>query len=273
MTLIENEPAVRPTREQLLAEFGEADLSVQSLFRFCFVPTGRLGLLKALALDEDWGTGDGVLLKYLAVHVRLSIEQERFVWNEDQLVMTAGNLRTSTGVPIYIGLVRNTTSNENPWALNWVGDRPSCTELPEPPLLSAWDPIEPGVEIVLGVELEDSERLAGVSTLADAPSALRTAAIVGACHWAMHRGLPASHMFAGIKSYFIPLYFESRADLCSPPDLVCSVVVQSNRLLIRSVLDPEIAYPHARAVALRCDQLPGWLQESWAASAIGEGED
>jgi hypothetical protein len=35
----------RPTRDQLLADFGDEYLSIQSLFQFCFGPGGRLSLL------------------------------------------------------------------------------------------------------------------------------------------------------------------------------------------------------------------------------------
>ena len=38
----------RPTREELLADFGQEPGSVQSLFEFCFVPAGRLNLLREL---------------------------------------------------------------------------------------------------------------------------------------------------------------------------------------------------------------------------------
>jgi hypothetical protein len=114
----------RTTREQLLSDFGEEYLSIQSLFQFCFVPGGRLSLLKELTPMEEWGMNNFVLLKYLAVHIRLSIEQGRYVWNGDQIVLTAGRLFSVKGVPLYVGLVRNSTPDENPWVLNWVGERP-----------------------------------------------------------------------------------------------------------------------------------------------------
>ena len=65
----------RFTSQELLADFGEEYLSIQSLFQFCFVPGGRLNLLKELTLEEEWGINNFVLLKYLAVHIRLAIEQ------------------------------------------------------------------------------------------------------------------------------------------------------------------------------------------------------
>src|SRR5262249_5562161 len=45
----------RPTRDQLLADFGDEYLSIQSLFQFCFVPGGRLSLQKELTPVEEWG--------------------------------------------------------------------------------------------------------------------------------------------------------------------------------------------------------------------------
>ena len=39
------------TREELIANFGADYLSIQTLFSFCFVPGGRLSLLKELTLE------------------------------------------------------------------------------------------------------------------------------------------------------------------------------------------------------------------------------
>ena len=231
-----------------------------------------MSLLKQLTFEEDWGAGDSVLLNYLALQLRLSIEQDKFAWNDGQLLLTAGNLSTLSGIPIYVGMVRNQTSDENPWALNWVGDRPSCSMPPEAPCLEPWLAIDPAAEIVLGVELSESNRLQRVPTLDGATPAFRTRALVGACHFALHRGLAVPHVYGGVRSYFLPVYLESDSDLGAAPDLVCSVLVQERRLLIRSVLDPEVAYSHARAVVDRCDQLPGWLLESWAITET-EGEE
>ena len=95
VTELATKTAVQATREELLSDFGEEYLSIQSLFRFCFVPGGRLSFLKELAPEEEWGSNNFVLLKYLAVHVRLAIEQGRYVWNGDQIVLTAGRLSTA----------------------------------------------------------------------------------------------------------------------------------------------------------------------------------
>ena len=73
-----NPDLTRPTIEQLLANFGEEELSIQALFKFCYVPAGRLSFLKDLAVPEEWGARDFALLKYLAVHMHLAIAQGAF---------------------------------------------------------------------------------------------------------------------------------------------------------------------------------------------------
>ena len=98
----EQAPAAQTSRAELLATFGEADLSIQSLFRFCYLPAGRISLLKDLAVEEEWGSKDFALLKYLAVHLFLSIEQGRYAWNLDQIVVAAGGLTSRTGAPLFL---------------------------------------------------------------------------------------------------------------------------------------------------------------------------
>ena len=251
------------TREELLADFGEEYLSIQSLFRFCFVPGGRLNLLKELTPDEEWGVNDFVLLKYLAVHVRLAIEQGRYVWNGEQVVLTAGRLATSKGVPLYLGLVRNSTPDENPWVLNWVGERPSCSALPEPPDLGEWPPLEPGSEVVIACDLDSAERRERIPVVGGAPPVTIAAALTGAVHWALHRGLAVPQIHGGGRGYFAPLFLSSRDDLASAPDAVAPLHVQSGRLIVRTLLDPHVAYSPARAVVERWEQLPPWLLEAW----------
>ncbi len=271
---LELEPSTtRPTREQLLADFGEEYLSIQSLFRFSFVPSGRLNLLRELTLEEDWGSNNFVLLKYLAVHVRLSVEQGAYVWNGEQIVMTAGHLVTRTGAPIYIGLVRNQTPQENPWVMNWVGERPSCPDLPEPGKLGVWPELNLAGEIIVACDFVDGDRKARIPQLDEASPILQVSAVAGAVHWALHRGLAVKQIHGGGRGYFLPLYLTDREDICSAPDLVSPIVTQGERLIVRTLLEPQVAYSPARAVVERCEQLPNWLLDAWETSNENDGQE
>ena len=252
-----------PSREDLLRDFGDEYLSIQSLFHFCFVPGGRLSLLKELTLAEEWGDNNFVLLKYLAIHVRLAIEQGRYVWNGDQIVLTAGVLATPTGAPIYIGLVKNNTPDENPWVLNWVGERPSCAELPEPADLGVWPALVPGSEVVIACDLTSDERRARLPELSELPVVSQICALSGAVQWSLHRGLAVRQVHGGGRGYFVPVYLASREDLTMAPDLVAPLLVQGRRLVVRTLLDSHVAYSPARAVVERWEELPPWLLEAW----------
>ena len=259
----------RPTREQLLADFGDEYLSIQSLFQFCFVPGGRLSLLKELAPEEEWGMNNFVLLKYLAVHIRLSIEQGRYVWNGDQIVLTAGRLFSTKGVPLYLGLVRNSTPDENPWVLNWVGERPSTAELPEPADLGDWPALDARNEVVIACDLAADDRRSKLGALAETPLVVQSSAIAGAVHWSLHRNLAVRQIHGGGRGYFVPVYLSSRDDLTVSPELVAPVQVQSNRLVVRTLVEPHVAFSPARAVVERWEQLPSWLLDAWDQATEG----
>ncbi len=266
----------KSTQAELLSDFGDDYLSIQSLFQFCFVPGGRLQLLKELTLEEEWGTNNFVLLKYLAVHVRLAIEQGRYVWNGDQIVLTAGRLQTSLGAPIYIGLVENSTPNENPWVLNWVGERPSCSELPQPPDLGQWPELSLGSEVVIAFDVGTEERRVRIPGLMNVSPVAQAAAVAGAVQWSLWRQLEVRQIHGGGRGYFVPVFLESREDLTLAPDAVAPIAVHDKRLIVRTLLEPHVAYSPARAVVERWEQLPPWLLDGWENATEehrGEGED
>jgi hypothetical protein len=67
----------------------------------------------------------------------------------------------------------------------------------------------------------------------------------------------------GGRGYFVPVYLSSRDDLTVAPELVAPIQVQSNRLVVRTLLDPHVAYSPARAVVERWEQIPSWLLDAW----------
>lgn len=167
----------RPVRPQLLAAFGPDYQSIESLFDFCFLPPGLLDELKALTQPEDWGNKGFVLLKYLAVHIRMGIEQGLYVWSKDQIVLRAGQLATTAGLPIYVGLARSVKPDENPWTLNWVGERPSSVEIIKPVDLGTWPVLNPRCEVVVACDLTSEQIRSKVSELARLPLVTQISAL------------------------------------------------------------------------------------------------
>ena len=271
-----DEGASRPNVQQLLAAFGEEELSIQALFRFCYLPAGRLSFLKELAVDEEWGARDFALLKYLAVHLHLAIAQGCFVWNGEQLVTTAGALTTKSGAPIYVGISPNAQPDGNPYVVNWVGERPSTPTLPAAPELGVWPELDPGAEIVVAAEFEHPERRLHLGKLDDVPVVARMSAIMGAVSWSMWRGLAARQMHSGGRGWFVPVYLSSRADLLATPDFVAPLLAQTKGdrtvYVVRSLISAQGAYAPARAMVERCELLPGWLLGSWEETAEESAE-
>ncbi len=253
---------VHVTHDELIGAFDGEVFSVQSLFRFCFIPSGRLKLLRTSTADEGWGTGQFALLKYLAVHLRLAIEQGRYVWNGNQIVLTAGRLASPTGVPLYVGLVPNQANDTNPWVLNWVGERPSSATLPASPELGDWPAHDWARELVVACDFSSSRRTL-LPEVGDASCTAQNAAVTGAIHWAIHRGLAVRQLHAGGHGYFAPVYLRSRDDLTKAPDFAAPLLVQDERLIARTLLSPDAAYAPARAIVERREQLPAWLLDAW----------
>jgi hypothetical protein len=165
--------------------------------------------------------------------------------------------------------VRNSTPDENPWVLNWVGERPSTAELPEPADLGEWPVLDPRNEVVIACDLASEERRAKLGSLADAALVVQTSAIAGAVHWSLHRNLAVRQIHGGGRGFFVPVYLSSRDDLTIAPELVAPVQVQSNRLVVRTLLDPHVAYSPARAVVERWEQIPSWLLDAWDQATEG----
>lgn len=264
---------VHPNRAALLADFGDEYLSIPSLFAFCFVPGGRLSLLRELASDEDWGGNNYVLLKYLAVHVRLAIESGAYIWNGDQIVLAAGRIGTATGGQVYIGLVRNQNAGENPWVLNWVGERPSAPELPEVASLGSWALLDSSAELTLAYDLDSEKARRRLGALGTQTLTVQRAALSGAIIWSLRRGLAVPQIFGGGRGYLAPVHLTTRADLTAPPDLAAHLVVQRDRVVARTLFEPHVAYPSARACVERWEQLPAWLVNSWESALESEGDE
>jgi len=227
--------AARSTRAQ--RAFTEADLRR--------LRTDRLVGIKDVAAPEDWGEDDMVLVKYLALHVPLAIEQGRYVWNGKEIVMRAGHLATAEGAAVYLGLA------PADWSLAWAAERPNNVEALLPADLGSWPELDPRREVVIACDFQRSK-------FGKLPPVLRVAAVSGAVEWSIRRGLAVRQFHGESRGYFAPVHLTDRA---VAPELVAPVQVQSDRLVVRTLLDLHVAYAPARAVVERVDQLPAWLTE------------
>ena len=199
--------------------------------------------------------------------MRLAIEQGLYAWAKDQIALRAGQLATAAGLPIYLGLARNAKPDENPWALSWVAERPSSVEILRPVDLGTWPEIDARSEVVVACDLEFLRSKLGA--LANVPLATQISAIAGAVEWAIRCELAVRQFHGKGRGYFVPVHLTNRD---GAPELVAPVQVQSRRLVVRTLLDPHVAYAPARALVERRDQLPGWVIAAWD-RATGSDED
>ena len=116
---------------------------------------------------------------------------------------------------------------------------------------------------MIGCDLDSEERRSRIPGIGDAPTIALSCALAGAVQWALHRGLAVRQIHGGGRGYFAPVYLTGREDLTAAPDLVAPILVQGERLVVRTLLDPHVAYSPARAVVERWEQLPGWLLDAW----------
>jgi hypothetical protein len=243
-----------------------------SFGRFASTPPGQLACLASMALDENWGTDHVALYHYLAAQVRWSIEQERYSCDGDKLFVSAGNLQTRYGTPLYLILRPNArppaqARHTPPWAITDVVDQvfgispPSAPDVPTPPLLEA------GREIVLQRDHILGDNAERVAFLRDTPPVAQMCAVAGAVQWSLFRELAVPYWYFGRMNYLVPLYLSTREDITQSPDVIAPVEVLEGCLLVRTVLLPHYPYSRARIAVKRHDQLPRWLVDAWTQHA------
>jgi hypothetical protein len=239
--------------------------SVKGLHNFAYIPDDKLERLKATILDEDWGKACFVLEKYLAVNIRLAAEQGRFTGDDNRVVFAAGRLQTRYGAPVYLVFERN-SRDLPPWYFKWVGDQTivrGVPVLPDPPDLGEWPELRLGREVTVAHEHILKEHQERVTFLAQTPPVSQICAIAGAIQWAIHRGLQVKQLHRQYRQYFVPVYLQSRENLGTAPDLVAPIEVGADRLIVRTLLLPHMAYSLARSVVERVDRLPPWILAAW----------
>lgn len=251
--------------ERLLSDLGNGFTNkvVQRLHNFAFIPRPIIENLAEQALSENWGNNYHVLEKYLAVHIAWSIEQGKVTFSEDQFYLSAGNLQTRYGTPLYLVFVENDDPSRSPWKLIKAGAQIRAPSLPVPPSIPTGPEIPKGVEIVMQHDhmLKDNDER--VDFLLEAPPVAQMCAISGAIQWSLNRGLQLPYWYYGAMNYVVPLYLRDRENITNAPDLVAPIQVSEEMLMVRTVLKPHMPYANARVSVKRHDQLPPWMIDTW----------
>lgn len=230
-------------------------LSVRALLDFCTLAPERLAEVRTLAAPEAWGEEDATLLRYLAVHVPLAIEQGRYLWSDKELILRAGQLETVAGAPLYLGLAR---SEGERFELLWAGPQPERFEPLPSADLGPWPTLHPWHEVVVALDLFRSSELAGL------PLVAQNAAVSGAVVWSLRRGLAVRQLRGASRGYFVPVHLTNRD---AAPELVAPLQIQARRIVVRALLAPRVAYATARAVVERRENLQAWLRAVWEPTA------
>src|SRR5437667_10503515 len=120
-------PVPGPTKEEMLQPFQAFRYGEVAGFRsFAFLPNDVIERLATTAMQEDWGPYNKVLIKYLAEHIPRAIDQDRWAWYDEHLILAAGRLQTRFGIQLYVSFERNLCPDSQPSILRWIGDRPNC---------------------------------------------------------------------------------------------------------------------------------------------------
>lgn len=261
------------TQAELLEQLGPSFTRdvVPRFHRFAFVPDNIVEKVARDALSEHWGRDHFVLRKYLAVHVPWAIEQGRFTQGENQIYVTAGHLQTRYGTPLFLVFQRIDEPGRSPWRIVAAGSQISAPELPTAPEIPVAPTLERGAEIVMSHDHILGDNHERVTFLRSTPPVAQMCAVAGAIQWSLNRGLHLQHWYFGRMNYIVPLYLQSREDITRRPDLIAPIQVSPGSLVVRTVLEPHMAFPNARVAVHRHDQMPPWLLEAWADYAEQDG--
>jgi hypothetical protein len=261
--------------EELISVLGDAYTNkvVPRLHRLAYIPDSVLQLLSQQALSETWGAKYFALEKYLAVHVPWSIEQQRYTATDRQIFIIAGHMQTRYGTPLYLVFEKNRLPGSSPLALVRVGADISAPSLPTPPEVPPPPDIPIGAEIVMLHDHILGANADRVPFLSQTPKVAQMYAVAGAIQWSLNRKLQLPYWYFGRMSLLVPIYLQTRENITQAPDLIAPLQVNTDSVIVRTVLLPHTPYANARVAVTRHDRLPPWLLAAWndfASSATSE---
>lgn len=266
------------THSELLEALGSSATNhvVERFRKFSRIPTSALNSLYGRLLHEEWGDKHFALLKYLSVQIPWSIEQERYTLSENQFYITAGQLQTRYGTPLYLVFEKNKYEgqHEPPFFCVYAGSDVSAPALPVPPEIPRPPELLRGAEIVMSHEHILGDHADRIPYLNQTPPVAQICAVTGAIQWSLNRTLQKPYWYFGRMGYIVPLYLQNRENITLAPDLVAPIQVNPDSLLVRTALLPHTPYPNARVAVPRHDQLPPWMLDAWNthAASVTEAE-
>jgi hypothetical protein len=253
--------------DQLLSALGSPITNhvVERFRRFAHIPTTRLDSLHGRLLHEEWGANSYALKKYLSVQIAWSIEQKKYTVSDTQFYVTAGQLQTRYGTPLYLVFERNehTGPDQSPFYCVHAGSDISAPELPVQPEIPPSPELVRGAEIVMAHEHILGANADRVEFLKDTPPVAQICAVSGAIQWSLNRDLQIPYWYFGRMGYVVPLYLRTRENITLAPDLVAPIQVMHDSLVVRTALVPHMPYTNARVAVPRHDQLPAWMLDAW----------
>jgi hypothetical protein len=257
-----------------------------NISEFTYVPFwGKfLDQLAKAAIREPWGTDYSYLRTYCEANFELAYDQGLIYEDIEKrfAIWRVGHLVTSDGTPIYAYLVRNNLDGKQPYVLvtalwshrlvvkyrsekGQIEERIPVQPPPNEPryLIPAYQP-EYRIEYAWDHFLSEHfprlrDALPGLSQ--------RTlyVSVFGATELAhrLHRQNAVPQYHRGRYQYLLPLYI-THDNMAGKPDLVAALEEDSDRsvYVVRTLLEPEMAYANARCVATNISQFRSWVEDA-----------
>jgi len=254
------------------------------LFDFAFLPdlSGLLQKIAEIAVNENWGQNHEYLLRYCRDNFEIAHAQAKVTMDENKqfAVWRVGYLVSADGTPIYVIFEKNRVHGKQPFYLRTVyktsQDRIPCRSNGNPAVYIP-RPDEPEYEIPeyrpdFNVEFNWHHYEEQRSRLPKALQAIENDRAAYLCIFGavtlshrLHKAgarIAVPQYYRGAYEYLLPLCM-THDDHNSRPDLVAGLQEdrQGKTYFVKTLLLPEMAYPHARAVATSTAHIRSWLQD------------
>jgi hypothetical protein len=231
------------------------------------------------AIEESWGPDNRYLYDYIRDNLEIAYRQNKVKVHPEELycLFRAGTLTTRDGEPVTILALKNRTSGKEPYVYKTVFGRARFTvevdgaKYPEtappspdyeiPPYHHDYKPVYNFSHYLDDHEQRVQERFPKLT------AHQRFLCIYASLELAHKRGTQAAvpqwycdkNAEEGSYQWLLPLYISSES-LSAKPDLVATLHPddEHQEYNVRTLLPPEFAYGHARAVSGRDPQFRTW---------------